>query len=59
MRKISLCVGSQIASRIIRVFSKREAAEKLGEKGFETAKKCYLKKGARSLLNVFSEVLGK
>jgi len=49
----------ELASKIIRVFSKAEVAEKLGENGFETAKKCYLKKGTQSLLNVFSEVLGK
>jgi len=49
----------ELASKIIRVLSKPGAANEMGKSGFETAKKCYIKQGAQSLLNVFSDVLGK
>jgi len=41
------------------LLSKPGAADEMGKEGFETAKKCYIKRGTQSLLNVFSDVLGK
>ncbi|MFQ6129402.1 MAG: glycosyltransferase family 4 protein [Candidatus Hadarchaeaceae archaeon] len=49
----------ELASKINGVLSKPDAADEMGKEGFETAKKCYIKRGTQSLLNVFSEVLGK
>ncbi len=49
----------ELASKITWVLSKPDAAEEMGKVGFETAKRCSLKRGTQSLLNVFSEVLGK
>ncbi|MBA7502931.1 D-inositol-3-phosphate glycosyltransferase [subsurface metagenome] len=49
----------ELASKITRIFSKPGEANEMGKCGFETAKKCYIKQGAQSLLNVFSDVLGK
>ncbi len=49
----------ELASKIIDVLSKPEAADEMGEIGFETAKGCYIRRGAQSVLNVFSEVLRK
>jgi len=49
----------ELASKITGVLSKPDTAEEMGKVGFETAKRCSLKRGTQSLLNVFSEVLGK
>jgi len=49
----------ELASKIIGVISKTDAADEMGKEGFETAKRCYIKRGTQSLLNVFSDVLGK
>ena len=49
----------ELASKIIGMFSKPEMADEMGKAGFETAKRCSLKRGAQSILNVFSEVLGR
>jgi len=49
----------ELASKIIGVLSKPYTADEMGKEGFETAKKCYIRRGTQSLLNVFSEVLGK
>ena len=49
----------ELASKIIGLLSKPGAADEMGKEGFETAKKCYIKRGTQSLLNVFSDVLGK
>jgi len=49
----------ELASKITRVLSKPGAANEMGRFGFETAKKFYIKQGAQSLLNVFSDALGE
>ena len=49
----------ELAIKIIKLLSKPEAADEMGKWGFETAKRCYIRQGAQSLLNLFSEVLGK
>ena len=49
----------ELASKISRILSKPDAADEMGKGGFETAKKCSIKRGTQSLLNVFSEILGK
>jgi len=49
----------ELTNKIIGALSKPETADEMGKVGFETAKKCYIKRGTQSLLNVFSEVLGK
>jgi len=49
----------ELASKIIEVLSKPETAGEMGKRGFETVKRCYVRQGIQSLLNVFSEVLGK
>ncbi len=49
----------ELAGKIIGMLSKPDAADEMGKVGFETAKRCYIKRGTQSLLNVFSEVLGK
>ena len=49
----------ELASKIIGVLSKPYTADEMGKEGFETAKRCGIKRATQSLLNVFSEVLGK
>jgi len=49
----------ELARKIINMLSKPKQAGKMGEGGFETASKCYLEKGIRSLQNVFLEALGE
>ena len=49
----------ELARKIINIFSKPKRAGEMGEKGFETASKCYLEGGIRSLQNVFLEALGE
>ena len=47
----------ELSEKITYLLSKPEAGHRMGEKGFETAKKCSLKKGVKSVSNVFSEVV--
>jgi len=48
----------ELSEKIMYLLSKPEAGYRMGEKGFETAKKCSLKNGMKSVSNVFSEVVG-
>jgi len=49
----------ELANKITTILSKSDHAIEVGTRGFETASRCYLEKGVRSLWNVFLEALGE
>ena len=48
---------TELAEKILYLLSKPEIRDRMGENGFETAKKCSLENGVKSVSNVFSEVI--